>query len=103
MSDHEPGIVMDGPNLFADLGFEDSDELLIKAELMTAILERMKDKKLNQTQAALAMAMPRQEVSHLVKGHIDRFTIDRLIKALHHLDATVQPRLMLVPRVANAS
>jgi predicted XRE-type DNA-binding protein len=44
------------------------------------------------------MGMPRSEVSHLVNGRIARFTIDRLLRALATLDATVHVRLVVEPR-----
>ena len=89
---------MEPQSVFHELGLPDADELVIKSDLMTAILERVKARGLNQTQAATALAMPRSEVSHLMHGRISRFTIDRLVRALATLDGSVRLRLVVESR-----
>lgn len=89
------------PSVFHELGLPDADELVIKSELATAIVERVKARGLNQTAAASALGMPRTEVSHLMHGRISRFTIDRLIRALSSLDRTVRMRLVVESREAD--
>ena len=89
---------MESKNVFHELGLPDADELVIKSELMSAIHERVRARGLNQTQAAAVLDMPRSEVSHLMRGRISRFTIDRLVRALNNLDETVRLRLVLEPR-----
>jgi predicted XRE-type DNA-binding protein len=83
---------------FHELGLHDADELVIKSQLMTEIVQRLQARGLTQTRAAAEMCMPRSEVSHLVNGRIARFTIDRLVRALATLDATVHVRLVVEPR-----
>lgn len=88
----------DNVSVFHELVLPDADELIIKSELVTAIVQRLRARGLNQTQAATVMDMPRSEVSHLFNGHITRFTIDRLLRALSKLDASVHVRLVLGER-----
>jgi predicted XRE-type DNA-binding protein len=83
---------------FHVIGFEDADELLIKADLTRAILQELQQRGLNQTEAAKALAMPRQELAHLMKGRISRFTIDRLVKAFGQLQPTVRVRVAFEAR-----
>ena len=46
-------------NVYADLGFADADDMLIKAQLVSKIAEIIKRKGLTQTQAAQLLGMPR--------------------------------------------
>lgn len=94
---------MEAKSVFHELGLPDADELVIKSELMTAILDRVKARGLNQTQAATALDMPRSEVSHLMRGHISRFTIDRLVRALATIDGGSRVRVVIEPREGIAS
>lgn len=93
---------MEPQSVFHELGLPDADELVIKSELMTEILERVRTRGLNQTQAAAALAMPRSEVSHLMHGRVSRFTIDRLVRALATLDGSVRLRLVVESRDSDA-
>lgn len=90
MGDEDEFITMAGDNLFADLGFEDADELLIKAQLMQRIQDAIKAHGWTQARAATVLGMAQPEVSHLVRGSISRFTIDRLVKAANVLGTTVR-------------
>lgn len=85
---------------FHQLGYEDADELAIKAELVSGIHAMIKARGLTQEQAALILAMPRPEVSHLLRGRVARFTIDRLVKAHNALAPDVRIRLSSTPRIA---
>jgi predicted XRE-type DNA-binding protein len=96
-------IELEGPSIFHGLGFEDADELVIKAELTQAIMDRVSARGLNKTQAAAALGLSRPEASHLLNGRIDRFTIDRLVKALSALDSGVRVRVVVEPRTELAS
>lgn len=102
MGDEDGFITMAGDNLFADLGFEDADELLIKAQLMRRIQDAIKARGWTQARAATALGMAQPEVSHLVRGRISRFTIDRLVKAANALGTTVrvsfEERELVAPR-----
>jgi predicted XRE-type DNA-binding protein len=83
-------ITMAGDNLFADMGFPDADELLIKAQLMQRIQDAIKARGWTQARAAKALELAQPEVSHLMRGHISRFTIDRLVKAANALGTSVR-------------
>ena len=79
----------EGPSVFHDLGLEDADELLEKAKLVQRIQAIMEERGLTQTQLGEAIGMPQAEVSRLLRGRLDRFTFDRLFKALRALGVRV--------------
>ena len=87
------------PSVFHQLGYEDADELLIKSELVSSIHAMVKARNLTQEQAAKVLGMPRPEVSHLMRGRISRFTIDRLVRAHNALDPAVQVTVSTRPRL----
>ena len=88
----------DEATVFHQLGYPDADELTIKAELVASIHALIKARGLTQEQAAAILGMPRPEVSHLVRGRIARFTIDRLVKAHNALAPDVRITLVAQPR-----
>lgn|GEM_PF-1880825 len=77
-------------SLFRTLGFEDSDELDAKGELLVRIHRVMRTRGLNQSQLASVIGMDRSEVSKLLRGDLGRFSIERMMKALRDLGAPVR-------------
>jgi predicted XRE-type DNA-binding protein len=73
--------VTEEASVFHQLGYENADELAIKAELVASIHALVKVRAFTQEQAAKVLGMPRPEVSHLMRGRLGRFTIDRLVRA----------------------
>lgn len=85
----EPAIDVEG-NIFEFLGFEDAKELDAKGELLVRIHKVLRARGLNQTQLAKAIGMDKSELSKLLRGDLDRFSIERLMKALRDLGAPVR-------------
>lgn len=77
-------------NVFADLGFKDADELFAKANLACEIFRIMKYRGLTQQQTAKLLGTSQAKVSDIVRGKLDAFTIDRLMKMLMAMDRDVQ-------------
>ena len=71
-------------DVFQDLGFTsgESEKLRIKAKLMTTIESYIAEKGLTQAQAADLMGVSRPRISDVVRGKIDKFTIDALVDML---------------------
>lgn len=90
------GIIKSSGNIFKDLGFshEESDKLTIKANLMVQIEKIIKDKGITQDEASKLMGVSRPRVSDVMRGKIDKFTIDALVdmltKAGMHVSVTVE-------------
>ena len=82
-------------NVFADLGFPpaEAENLLLRSELMTALMRIIERRRLTQTQAAKLFAVTQPRISDLNRGKIDRFTLDALVNMLAH--AGVKVRLVI--------
>jgi predicted XRE-type DNA-binding protein len=76
-------------NVFADLGLEDADELFGRAQLGFHVYKLLRDKKLKQKDIASLLGIKQPEVSHLMNGHFNRFTTDKLLDFLKRLDRKV--------------
>ncbi|MGB7489981.1 MAG: helix-turn-helix transcriptional regulator [Thermoanaerobaculia bacterium] len=71
-------------NVFRDLGFDvdASENLQIRSDLMIELSELIRNKGWTQAQAAELMGVSQPRISDLVRGKIDRFSIDSLIAML---------------------
>ena len=76
-------------NVFADLGFANPEEELLKAKLVREIRGIIKRRKLTQTKAAAMLGLKQPDVSALVTGRVGKFSIDRLVRCLDRLDYKV--------------
>lgn len=77
-------------NVFADLGFENADEMLAKAELVRQIGAIIAERGLTQTGAAEVLGTTQPKVSALVRGQLSGFSMERLIRFLNALDRDVE-------------
>lgn len=71
-------------NVFADLGFDPEEALNLKlrSQLMMEIDRFIQDRRMTQQQAAELLGIRQSRVSDLVRGKIDRFSVDTLISLL---------------------
>ena len=71
-------------DVFRDLGFDvdASENLRIRSDLMIELSELIRNKGWTQAQAAELMGVSQPRISDLVRGKIDRFSIDSLIAML---------------------
>ena len=79
-------------NVFRDLGFspEEAEHLKIRSDLMIRLSKLIEARNLTQAQAADLFGVTQPRVSDLVRGKIDRFSIDTLIAMLGHAGVKVQ-------------
>ncbi len=78
-------------NVFTDLGFgeDEAQNLQIRSDLMIEITKLIEARGLTQTAAARLLGVTQPRVSDLVRGKIDRFSVDSLIVMLGHAGADV--------------
>jgi predicted XRE-type DNA-binding protein len=71
-------------NVFDDLHFNKgmTENLKIRASLMVAIKQYINDNHLTQTEAAKEFNVDQARISKLLTGHIELFTIDKLVNML---------------------
>ena len=72
-------------NVFADLGLEDANERFARAQLGFHVYKILEDRKLKQREIASLLGIKQPEVSHLMNGHFNRFTTDKLLDFLNAL------------------
>src|SRR5436305_13748182 len=89
-------------NVFADLGFANPEEELLKAKLVREIRGIIKRRKLTQTKAAAMLGLKQPDVSALVTGRVGKFSIDRLVRCLDRLDYKVDVVVRQKPRRASS-
>ena len=98
-TDSREGEVMKGSeNVFADLGLPDSEELLAKARLASAISDIITGRHLTQTEAADLLGTSQPKVSNLMNGRLDGFSLERLARFLNTLDRDVEIVVRRRPR-----
>lgn len=76
-------------NIFADLGFPNPEEHMAKAQLAVQIIDEIRRRDLNQTEAAEILGIDQPKVSALMRGQLKNFSLDRLCRFLNHLDKDV--------------
>ncbi|MER9412332.1 helix-turn-helix transcriptional regulator [Mesorhizobium sp. M0589] len=76
-------------NVFADLGFDNPEEELLKAKLAREIRAIIKRRRLTQAKSADLLGMKQPDVSAIVTGRTGKFSIDRLVRCLDRLDYKV--------------
>ncbi len=85
-------------NVYADLGYPDADEMLIKAKLVSKISEIVRSKGLTQVEMAKILGMPQPKVSALLRGQFRGISERKLIDCLTSLGRDVQIIVKDVPR-----
>lgn len=78
-------------NVFSDLGFgkDEAENLKIRADLMIELTNLIQAQGLTQSAAAALLRVTQPRISDLMRGKIDRFSVDSLIEMLGHAGATV--------------
>ncbi len=83
-------------SVYLDLGFENHEEMVTKADLVIEIRKAIKMKKLTQTKAAKLFGISQPKLSALLKGHFRGYSVERLIHFLTELgkdvDIVVKPK-----------
>jgi len=79
-------------NVFRDLGFseEEATNLKLRSDLMIRLSKLIDARGLTQAQAADLFGVTQPRISDLVRGKIDRFSIDTLIAMLGHAGVRIQ-------------
>jgi predicted XRE-type DNA-binding protein len=76
-------------NVFRDLGLRDADELDAKANLAIRIARIIDRRGLTQTRAAKILRIDQPKVSAVVRGHLEKFSLERLCEFLTRLGCDV--------------
>lgn len=90
-------------NVFADLGLPNPEEHLVKATIALAIAKTIRERKLTQEQAGKILGLAQPKVSNLIRGELDKFTIDRLMRYMRKLDYDVTISFTPKPKSRDAA
>ncbi len=83
-------------NIFADLGLPNAEEHLLKASLVVQLHRLIKARKLTQVAASMLICIKQPDLSNILRGHYQGFSLERLMRMLtafgQDIDITVRPR-----------
>jgi predicted XRE-type DNA-binding protein len=85
-----PQITIGSDNIFADLGLENAEEMLIKAKLARQIYICITERQLSQIEAAKILGIDQPKVSNLINGKLAAFSIERLFRFLNAFDRDIE-------------
>ena len=94
MSDIERGSI----NVYADLGLDNADEMLVKAQLAAKIGDILKRRKLTQMQAAELLGIPQPKLSGLLRGQFRGISESKMLECLTRLGRDVEIVVKSAPR-----
>ncbi|MFI5091994.1 MAG: helix-turn-helix domain-containing protein [Candidatus Acidiferrales bacterium] len=77
-------------NVYADLGYADSEDMLVKAQLVTKIADIIRQRGLTQEKAAKLLGLTQPKISRLLKGQFRGISERRLLRCLTRLGRDVQ-------------
>jgi len=89
-------------SVFRDLGFvpDEATNLQLRSDLMIQLRKRLTALGATQAQAAHLLGVSQPRVSDLVRGRIDRFSVDMLVKLLGKAGAEVRLTVRTKSRAA---
>jgi predicted XRE-type DNA-binding protein len=77
-------------NVYADLGYRNSEDMLVKAQIVAKIAEIIEQRRLTQEQAAKILRLTQPKISRLLRGHFRGVSERRLLACLTRLGRDVQ-------------
>jgi predicted XRE-type DNA-binding protein len=95
----DPRFTESSGNVFADLGMDDADEMLAKAQLAYEIAKIIERNEWNQAEAAHILEIDQPKVSMLLRGRLSGFSTERLFRFLNALGQNVE--IVVFPKPAS--
>jgi predicted XRE-type DNA-binding protein len=86
-------IIKSGGNIFADLDLPDAHEHYVKANLVLLISKKIEKQNLSQTQAAAKMGIQQPDVSKMLRGRFEGFSLERLLFFVRALGSDVEIKI----------
>ena len=82
-------------NVFLDIGFspEEAQNLHLRSGLMTRVEQFVRRSGVTQTAAARALGITQPRLNDLLRGKIDKFSLDALVNMLGHAGMRVELRV----------
>ncbi len=88
-------VVYGGDNVFVDLGFSpvEARHLQLRSQMMIALRKYIQMEKLTQAEAAKRLRVTQPRISDLMRGKINRFSLDTLVAMLSDAGLDVDLRV----------
>ena len=77
-------------NIFADLGLPNSEQRLLKANIVAELHRLIKERGLTQVKAAKLVGVSQPDLSHLLRGDFDDYSAERLMKMLTMFEQDIE-------------
>lgn len=77
-------------NVYADLGFRASEDMLVKAQLISKIADILGERGLTQSKAPAVLGIPQPKLSKLLRGQFRGFSERKLMDCLTRLGQDVK-------------
>lgn len=81
----DSGFSLSVGNVYADIGVQDADAMLVKAQLCAKIQTALDRRDLNQRDAAKLIGMPQAKLSNLLRGDFRGISESKMLKCLVRL------------------
>jgi predicted XRE-type DNA-binding protein len=85
----EPIFEESSGNVFADLGLQDADKLLMRGKIGIQVIRILKQRNLKQCEISQLLGISQLEVFHLMNGEFQRFGEGKLLIFLKLLDREI--------------
>lgn len=85
-------------NVYADLGTQNAEEMLVKARLATKISEIIKHRHLTQQQASEVLCMPQSKISNMLRGNFRGISEAKMLECLNLLGRDIEIIVKKAPR-----
>ena len=85
-------------NVYADLGLDNAEEMLVKAQLASKIGDIIKRRKLTQMQAAELLGISQPKLSGLLRGQFRGISESKMLECLTRLGRDIQIIVKATPR-----
>ena len=85
-------------NVFADLGFDDAEDMRLRADLAQQMRGIIRLRKLTQMAATELLGIKQPDVSALPRGRLTKYSLERLLKFMTILDRDVTIVVQAKPR-----
>ena len=82
--------VEEGLNVYADLGFPDADEMLVKAKLVVKIAEILRERGWSQQQSAKVLGLTQPKLSKMLRGQFRGISEMKMMDCLVRLGRAVK-------------
>ena len=90
MRKHKIEVYEGSGNVFADLGLPNPEERLLKANIVSVLHRLIKQRGLTQVKAAKLIGIHQPDLSLLLRGDFDDYSVERLMKMLTAFEQDIE-------------